>query len=144
VTHDELFESYVSELRAAKESSEAWWSELVAEATPADGDAKLGEAVLRERWPFGPTSHPWVIAVFRKYWLACHALNLENEALGPEDREPADPDEGWGEEAPAPTSTVPPRVFTIERLADGEHDDLYEFMLSLLFVPIGLRSEEPV
>jgi len=143
VDHDELFDSYVRELRAAKEASETWWAELVGEATRPDGDGKLAETLVRERWPFGPSSHPWVIAVFRKYWLACHALNEETGALAA-DAEPSDPDAGWGADTPAPISTVPPRVFTIERLAAPATEELYDFILSLRFVPIGDKYGEPV
>lgn len=144
MTHDDLLASYAAELRGAKNAAEAWWAELVAEAMPADGDAKRAEAIVRERWPFGPASHPWVIAVFRKYWLACHSLNEENAALADSDSEPADPDEGWGEDSQSPTTTVPPRVFAIERLSGGDTEDLYDFILSLLFVPIGEKDGEPV
>jgi hypothetical protein len=141
VSHDELFAEYVKELRAVKDAALAWWAELIAESSSEHGDR--AEAVLRERWPFGPTSHPWVIAVYRAYWLACHRLNREIEATSGEPEEPSDPDAGWGEDGESPAVTIPPNVFAVDMLSGGENEDLYDFILSLMYVPIGTKHEEP-
>ena len=138
-THEELFAAYVEDLRAAKERAESWWTELQSEAQ-ASGDERARPEL---RWPFGPASHPWVIAVYRRYFLACEALN---EAMADDvDAAPAAPvvEDDWGEDDPAePTvSRVPPRVLTFEMLESDETADLYEFMISMMYSPIGMKDD---
>lgn len=80
-------------------------------------------ANLKRRWPIGPTAHPYVIAVLRKFFLACEALNDEFADSGDEDEE------------------VYPHAFVSEWLLDEETDDLADFVSDLTYWPIGLDSD---
>ena len=146
--HTDLFASYVEELRRAKTNAEAWWRRLVDAESEAFGNRQAALRSIEARWPTGPVAHPRVIAVFRKYWLACEALNreiLELEGF-PEDRraedtphvltpdlderdESGDTEEGEGE--------VYPHVFVDEWLIGGDDEDLADFIADLTYSPIG-------
>jgi len=139
--HEELFRLYVEELEQARQKAEAWWVELL--ASEAREGERAGPLSLRLRWPYGAASHPFVILVFRKFFLACDALNkeLETELKNREARAVDDQDEAkWGTDEPASDddepSPVPMRVFLFEWLS-GEHNVLYRFINHLTFVPIG-------
>lgn len=142
-THDDLFPLYVAELRAAKEAAEHWWVALLAQEAARTQDRTKAEQAVRERWPFGPTSHPWVITVFRKYYLLCEALNRElgEPGFGPEEH-PAS-EEHWGEEREdlEGTGYVSPRDFTLGWLAGEGMEDLEEFTQFMVFVPIGIKND---
>jgi hypothetical protein len=138
--HDELFEAYVVELRDAKARAEQWWTAL--QAAEQRRDPSTGPK-LSERWPFGAASHPWIIAVYRKYFLACDALNqqrLAERARTPPHVREAD----WGEdeEGPPPITQIPPRVFAFEKLETDATRDLYEFMIALIYSPIGMLGDD--
>src|ERR1700730_7610672 len=77
--HETLVQEYASELRAAKARAETWWAELTRQVRTQAGNKKLADQIMRSRWPDGPASHPFVLAVIRKYWLACEALNEQIE-----------------------------------------------------------------
>jgi hypothetical protein len=146
--HEALAGDYARELRAAKTRAEGWWAALIAhskrEGIPIE--------VVRERWPDGAASHPWVVAVVRKYWLACEELNEEIEREGDSDVDSADPeyvldpvdelpedderdDEGAEEE-------VYPHIFVLEWLMTEENDDLADFLGSMSYWPVGLDQDE--
>jgi hypothetical protein len=163
--YDKLFDEYVEELRKAKAFAEAWWDELLAaETKKAGGDAGAAEDAVRRRWPVGPASHPVVIAVIRKYYLACFQLNEQGGSLatgrrgdeadaydpGLEDEEEPDPD------APAEADDdeddddddeddyvdeVYPHLFVADWLLDDPTQDLAEFVEVLTYFPIGLDAD---
>jgi hypothetical protein len=151
--HEKLFEEYAKDLRNAKTRAEAWWKELHERTTEEMGSKKLADRELAERWPDGPASHPWVIAVIRKYWLACEALNQEIDAaegaespsetielryrLAGEDEEEADEEEDADVE-----EEVYPHVFVLEWLMTDEHDDLADFLVTLSNWPVGLDADD--
>jgi hypothetical protein len=115
--YDALFGDYVRDLRSAHRSARAWWADLI---------RKDGETEVRRRWPAGPAAHPRIIAVLRKYWFACEALNREVEAgKGRKDEE-----------------EVYPFVFLGEQLLDGKNDELGEFLDDLKYWPLGLDAED--
>jgi hypothetical protein len=145
-----LFNQYVTEMRAARAAALEWWQGLVdAEAQRHDSPSKADEQ-LRSRWPFGAASHPYVIATYRKYYLACAALNdrlaLEQRAeakvddaketdWGSEDETPAGED--WGEEW-----ALDPPTLLFEML-DGRDDELADFLGTFVFPCIGEEDGRP-
>jgi len=147
-----LFDRYVTELRGAQQAALAWWDELIDAEAGRQEASGAAEDVVRGRWPFGPASHPYVIAAYRKYFLACHDLNrrLDLEAHGQSrgeveesetdwgaDGEPEAAGDGWGEEWP-----IDPPTLLIEML-EGRDDELAEFMTSYVFPCIGEENGQP-
>jgi hypothetical protein len=154
--YQELFDQYVDELSKAKKAAESWWRRLVA-AQAATGVPKAqAEERIRERWPMGPTSHPRVLAIYRKYFIACEQLNaivadefqrklLDEDAhdvdgWGVEEARKEDDgsDGDWGAE-----SVMDPPMFLIDSLA-GRRDDLGDFMMFLVFAPIGEENDRSI
>jgi len=145
--HEALFAQYVAELEEVKGLAEAWWQAVLSELTARMGDPGAAERELRARWPFGPTSHPWVIAVFRKFYLQCDALNREiEEARGDGDEAAPAQEEEWGreEEERESEQRVPPWVFLADQLGAEGKEDLYNFVLSMVLVPVGMKNGELV
>jgi hypothetical protein len=147
--HEGLLRAYVLELAAAKTLAEGWWSFLLASDAARAGSSALGEQAVRRRWPDGPASHPRVLAVVRKYWLACDALNRSFEdaqVAGPEVDDAGDyrlvPDADPYEEERAddtdPDGYVEPHVFILEWLMDDDNEALAQFLSSLSYWPMGL------
>jgi hypothetical protein len=135
--YEKLLNDYLPELREARDEALKWWSDLEEKARRID--PKTVEAQVRSRWPAGPVSYPGVVAVYRKYFLACEAINEEREATeaaaGPE----APPPESWGEddeeEDPA-ASIIPPPALLLTALSEIA-PDLDRFMESFALAPIG-------
>jgi len=104
----------------------------------------------------GPTSHPRVLAIYRKYFIACEQLNaivadefqrklLDEDAhdvdgWGVEEARKEDDgsDGDWGAE-----SVMDPPMFLIDSLA-GRRDDLGDFMMFLVFAPIGEENDRSI
>jgi len=120
--HEKLFAAYLKELRAVKGEVDAWWSALLDTESQRTGDRTQAQRELERRWPAGAAAHPRMIAVIRKYYLACNALN---ERL--EDDDAAD--------------EVEPVVFMSEWLLDGKNMDLVKFLGRLSYWPIGFDDE---
>ncbi len=145
--YEKLFSSYVIELAQKKEAAEDWWGRLLTSEEAYKRNTLVGDLSVRERWPFGPASHPWVIATFRKYYLLCEQLNnkLEYNVF----ESPMFPQESdWGITDKVTDKNhsgfVHPKVFTIDWLASEETNELYEFMLFLVFLPIGIKDGKTV
>lgn len=152
--HQVLFGGYVRELRAAHVFVTQWWSNLLAETARGTATPELAEQEVRLRWPLGPTTHPRVIAVVRKYYIACERLNMTLEAeeqgavadttaaaesdWGSESEEEAaeggERDDYWDEE-----SQIDPPTFLYD-LLHGREDELAQFMAYLVFSPIGAEN----
>jgi hypothetical protein len=117
--HRQLLESYASDLRKALAKGESWWSGKIASQERRHHDRARAERIVTEGTPGGPASHPEVLFVLRRFWLAVDELN---QSGSPEDR-------------------VPPWVFLLEWLeASGRQSDaarLYE----LPYWPIGLDGD---
>jgi len=161
--HEDLLEEYAEELADAKAAAEAWWGRLHLANAARAGDAEVAREQLRRRWPDGPASHPLVLRVIRKYWLACEALNQGAPSIEP--REPSERrheldatltetgDEVGGggnddngdndddHEDDQEDDEVYPHVFIHEWLA-GDHDELFEFLTPLSYWPIGLDAHD--
>jgi hypothetical protein len=149
--HDILVKNYAEELRAARTLAERWWADLIAVTGQQIGSPELAERLVRNQWPDGPASHPRVLTVIRKYWLACETLNeqIEREGLPrPQPPEPEyvlafdeEPDEA-NEEDEEEEREVYPHVFILEWLMTEEFDDLADFVGTLSYWPIGLNADE--
>lgn len=134
MTHADLLDDYCVELRAARDEVQIWWANL----RSAEGSRGAPDSDLRIRWPAGPASHPRIVAIFRKYFLACDALN-EQILAGRDnaDQEDADHD-GWGKDSPpGPPGPIPPARLLLDGL-DAKDCDLQKFMESFVFMPIGI------
>jgi hypothetical protein len=127
--HDRLFDDYVQELRKAKGAAETWWKKLIVAEMRKGGSREEAVSRIKRRWPMGPASHPYVVAVLRKYWLACE--KLEQEIIAGK-RETDD-------EAP-----IPPSAFLCESLLDGKHTKLAVFISPLNYWPIGNYEDDEV
>jgi hypothetical protein len=141
---EDLFEAYVAELRGSMTTAEAWWQQLIDdESVRQKATAELTPA---ERWPFGPGSHPWVIATYRKYYFLCKQLNEELAREAQVTTRDEETEGLWGSESEEqkPTREVEPKVFVLDLLEGGDTEDLFQFLLSMVFVPIGMKNEESV
>ena len=125
VTHEQLFVEYAKDLGRAKRAAEAWWQQLMAADATKVGSSKEAAEMVRQRWPLGAASHPYVVAVLRKYWLSCEAINARI------DRAPEKSDE----------QEVSPVVFLCEFLLDPEHVKLAAFIAPLNYWPIGQEPD---
>ena len=143
--HEALLEEYASALRVAKGRAEQWWAELIVRIEGDVGSTDRAERAAR--WPDGPASHPWVIAVIRKYWLECEALNETIQREGGPPAQASEPeyfladeetDDRSDEEASEEEAEIYPHVFVLEWLMTDEHDDLADFLGSLSYWPVGL------
>lgn len=118
-----LFEAYCAELEVARREVTAWWAALLEEV---GGD----EARVRPRWPSGPTSHPRVLGVYRRYHLSVVALNERGH-----EQQSATP-EVWGraDEPIADDYEWTPAAVLLDSL---EHDspELDAFMFDLVLPP---------
>jgi hypothetical protein len=140
--HDELFQQYVEELQENKSAAIAWWDDLlVRETARAGGDRDEALKRRERRWPFGPASHPFIIRVYRKYFLLCEELNVRIESERTARVQPRGEDEAnWGQDERRPTavreSAVPGWVLLVDMLW-GRHDDLAQFLEGLVFKPVA-------
>jgi len=141
--YDQLFDEYVAALTKAKQLSENWWNVLLSEQIKISKDIHTATKALKQRWPFGPASHPWVIAVFREYYLRCEDLNNKSDDIPSDDSNSPPEETDWGiEDEPIAQTTIPPRTLVIDNLATDETEELYDFILNLLFLPIGQKGEQ--
>lgn len=148
--HDKLFGQYVKELRAVKAFAYNWWTSLLEAEERVMGTADKALISVKERWPAGPASHPRVIALIRKYFLACEALNRNIAAMSEISYDNSEElvlphsiaegakyhdnlhdleQEGEGE--------VQPGQFLAERLLSPKTMDLAQFVVRLGYWPIG-------
>jgi len=142
--HEMLLAEYAKALGRAKHLAVEWWDELVENVARSTGTREQAQRQIRTRWPDGPASHPMVIGVLLKYYVACEAVNRKIEIeqaktpeeefskddLGEEEQE-IEEDENTQEDV------VYPNVFLVEWLLDDEHDDLADFLGDLSYWPIG-------
>ena len=153
--HQVLFEQYVAELAKSKKASLAWWKRVIS-AESANEPAAGAEDRVRARWPMGPTSHPRVLATYRRFFIACERLNetvdaeymrrlhdadeqgLDGWGVEGSDIQGESGDEHWGEER-----VIDPPTLLVDMLA-GRHDELANFMLFLVFSPIGEENYRAV
>lgn len=138
-----LFDQYVVELRAAHAEALTWWERLIEKESARTTDRPRAKNTLRFRWPMGPTAYPRVIAVFRKYFLACTEINNEFWEATEDMDDDASPLDGslWGVEDEDDESLIEePRVVLFERLEDVD-ETLARFMDNMVFIPVGADDD---
>jgi hypothetical protein len=139
--YEDLLNEYRVELHDARSAALTWWSKL--EQAAALVDPGNVEAQIRPRWPAGPASYPRVIAVYRKYFLACERLNEEREAGEEPEDQLADAGTGWGEddeEDDPEATTVHPPTLLFGALEEVD-PELARFMESFVFSPMGIDPD---
>jgi len=153
--YQKLFLAYITDMRKSAEAANNWWdSVLEAEKAVHKTRAKAEESAGR-RWPFGPSSHPFVLATYRKYFLACEALNESVEEGGAVILDDFANESMWGREEDAPPEDdldaalagldvegpIEPWQLLVESLPNRA-DDVAEFLEDMVFSPIGLDEHE--
>jgi len=126
--------SYIAAMNATMPTVLSWWDRHANDKDPVDAEA------FKARWPAGPVAHPYVLRVFREYFLQVDDLNLQMETeRTPDDRPPAEED--WGEDINDPIEFVRPSDLLIN---DIEFIDpkLFEVLQNLVFVPVGANAGE--
>ena len=124
--HEKLLQEYADSLRVAKDAAEEWWEALLASETRKTGDREQALHNVQQRWPYGPAAHPLVLAVIRKYYFACEALNNRLAAT-------------------KNSSEEYPHVFVTDMLMEDGTDDLGDFIGALPGLPIGINADgDPV
>jgi hypothetical protein len=152
--YDEVFGKYVKELTTARATAQEWWQALMAAETQRARSAEGAERAVRPRWPMGPVSHPFVIAVYRKYYLEIEKFNEEiferweadeteeefeedETDWGEEDEDEGDEGDEEDDEEGDDESTSEPSDLLFERLED-EQPEMAEFLRPLMSAePIG-------
>ena len=117
--HLELYRRFVEDLRRAKQGAEKRWDAMVATEFGRAGDLTLAERTVAKRNSVGRVADPGVIAILRRYWLACQAINLQlpqAERVGPEH-------------------------VLLGLLLDSPNEDLARFLSELPYWPVGLDRE---
>jgi hypothetical protein len=124
--HEKLLEEYADSLRTAKDAAEEWWEALLASETRKTKTREQAIDNVKQRWPYGSAAHPLVLAVIRKYYFACQALN---DRLA----KTKHPSEEY------------PHVFVTDMLMEDGTDDLGDFVDALPGLPIGVTADgDPV
>lgn len=119
VQHGELFRSYVQELTEVIPEARRIWNAIIADCekrTESREEAMI-EAIVFQ--PAGAAFDARVVAVVRKYWLACDLLNqkvAENER-------------------------VSPQVFVLQWLIKEREQQAVEVLAGMPYWPIGLDRD---
>jgi hypothetical protein len=117
--HRALFDEYLRFMGDAIGIAEAWWAGKVGET--AQSGARWRAAVT-EAYALrfaGPASCPEVVWTIRTFWLRCVAANRDV------------PD----------VQRVPPEVFLLYWLLDGQHDEWVQVLTCMPYWPIGLDAQ---
>jgi hypothetical protein len=114
-THRHLFRLYLQQLQASKAAAESWWNDLITIAMKRIPDRALAEEKIRSERTLGPVASFHVIAVVRKFWLACAAQNAKVE----------------------PGQRVAPEEFILNWLIRDHHLELAQFLTGLPYWPMG-------
>lgn len=80
--YKEIQARYLAEMRTILPAVMAWWK-AHAVRDPSELVGSVPQNDFEARWPAGPTAHPRVLHVFRKYFLEIDTLNLDNESREP-------------------------------------------------------------
>lgn len=151
--YKQLFEAYLKDMRQAMKQAEAWWKQLQAKELATLGDPVAVQHSLGVRWPFGPASHPYVLACYRKWSLACQDLNdavEDSEDDNGDDGELVEASEAdWGDDSEEDEDDdlaslegpIEPRELLIEMLPERA-DDVADFLSQMVFDPVGLDKDE--
>jgi hypothetical protein len=151
--YQELFLRYVAELRGARAAATAWWTALESAERKKFRTVKEAKASLQERWPFGPMSHPWVLGIYRKYFLLTCELNDRGSGERPQLAASSAREAHWGVDdfeadgdrvsvdAFDDMSQVAPWVLLIDSL-HGVDKKLADAMAWIVYQPIGMDADD--
>ncbi len=117
--HRSLFRDYEEEMEELLDIAEQWWEDGI-QRRKANGDpeAEIMEDAYRRSFA-GPAGLSEMVWTIRKFWIACVAIN---------------------EELPE-AQRVPPEVFLLHWLDDGEHTDHIQVLTGMPYWPIGLDAD---
>lgn len=153
--YQRLFLRYVAELRGASAAAKTWWTDLEREERKKFRTVKQAKASLQERWPFGPMSHPWVLGIYRKYFLLTCELNARHSGEVPElritrgheadwgvdDADAGDDEAAGGGDAFEDMNQVAPWILLVDSL-HGVDRKLADDMAWIVYQPIGMDAED--
>src|ERR1017187_4483534 len=150
--HEELFEQYVADLRAVAPYVSRWWKDLIQAEERAVESHEEAVRRVSVRWPVGLGAHPRVIAIVRRYFLACVQLNLEIESKRrrPETGEAenvlphrvcSDEQEENSDVEETDEEEESPAVLLGEWLLTPETVDLADMVCRLSYWPVGLDEQ---
>ncbi|MCO5066550.1 MAG: hypothetical protein M9924_19390 [Rhizobiaceae bacterium] len=135
--YEDIQARYLAEMRQILPEITAWWK-ANAIRDPSDITTKPANDFER-RWPAGPTAHPRVLHIFRKYFLEIDALNVENETREPSSATASEED--WGTDEDEEADFQLPIDLLVDDLPDVA-PDVYGLVKAMVFVPIGLSPDE--
>ncbi|MEI8720153.1 MULTISPECIES: hypothetical protein [unclassified Mesorhizobium] len=115
----ELFTTYLDELRPHVERVASDWQEAMTYQTGRLGSPEAARDFLIQEYPAGPAADMHFIAVVRKFWLACDALN---HGLGA-------------------TESVDPPKFLLAWVIEAGENICVEVLASQPYWPVGLSKE---
>ena len=120
--HQQLFEEYVHDLQSvAPEARASFASAVRQEQLLRQLSQSAAEAAVRKtKGP--PAAHPRVLGTISAYFFSCQYLNEQSERRGLDE-------------------VVYPLVFVHEMLS-GRHQDLWEFLSELDYLPVGLLQDD--
>lgn len=117
--HKQLFEEYREEVDYVTAVALEWWKETLGAREQIAAHKHL---VKRDAWidrPAGPASYPGLVALIRDYWLAVHELNSDT----------------------AEQERVPPWIFLLGWLLDGNYGQCVSVLACMPYWPIGLDRD---
>ncbi|MBZ9961174.1 hypothetical protein FJ959_22970 [Mesorhizobium sp. B2-2-4] len=115
--HRELFATYLDQLRPHVERVASDWQEAMTYQTVRLGSPEAARDFLTQEYPAGPAADMHFIAVVRKFWLACDALN-----------------DGGAE-------SVDPPIFLLAWVIEAGENLCVEVLASQPYWPVGLSKE---
>jgi hypothetical protein len=142
--YEALRSQYIHELRVAKSDVNDWWAALVERTLQLTNHNKIEAArELRRRWPVGPAAHPRILAIVRKYFLACDQLNQVIDKEQNDDLHQLVPHRlaTFTEQEQEPDQTVSPGILVGESLLTPATDDLAKIVGQLTYWPVGVDEQ---
>jgi len=116
--HQALFLEYTEFMADAIRLADIWWEGVIEARIRAGANRQAAIDSAYELRFAGPASSPELVWTLRTFWLRCVALNGE---------------------LPEP-QRVPPEVFLLYWLLDGQHDEWVQVISGMPYWPIGLDS----
>ena len=117
--HRALFVEYLEYMHDAMALAETWWAGLIQAARESGlGEAEAVKKAYTRRFA-GPVTRPEIVWTIRTFWLRCVEIN---HAVPDHER-------------------VPPEVFLLHWLADGEHDEWVQVLTAMPYWPMGLDED---
>ena len=117
--HKYLFQAYTKELKEVIPEARRIWRAIVAECLKKAHDPERATVDALNFQPAGSAFDGRVIAVVRKYWLACDSLNSRIEE----------------------NIRVSPQVFLLAWLVEVDYREAVEVLAGMPYWPIGLDQD---